>query len=122
MHITKDELRDKFKQILAAVPEADKNKIPVDAIPLGDLDGQEVIVTGIKRAASHFAGDLKWYLVIDMVRPNGEKIIGTSGAKAVVGQLAIARHEGWLPLKAIPRVAKQPTKQGYYPLHLEIVR
>ena len=84
---------------------------------------QRLIVRGIRKAASEFAGGLPWFLILDCVDPaTGETISTTTGAVAVVAQLVRAFGMGWLPLEVVVRRASRPSKSGYYPMHLEVVR
>ncbi|MCL6626645.1 MAG: hypothetical protein K6T68_08695, partial [Alicyclobacillus shizuokensis] len=57
-----------------------------------------------------------------VVLSSGERLTVTTGSVSIVAQLARAVAIGALPLRCIPRVANKPTKQGYYPQHLEISR
>lgn len=82
-----------------------------------------VHVHDIRRMPSDFDGPLGFFLVVDGADAStGETFTATTGSIAVVGQLVKAYVSGWFPLACIPRMAKRPTPDGYYPMHLEIAR
>lgn len=135
------EIVEEYAGYLASIPEADDlgyerilAQIARAATPAeldrpweaGDLEFyQDVLlrIESVRRLPSDFSGGLGWFLAIDAVVLNtGEKVVITNGAVGVVGQLAKAHALGAISgLKVIPHVAKKPTRQGYYPQHLEIV-
>lgn len=90
---------------------------------LADYRNRRLVVTGIRRMVSDFAGGLPWFLILDAAdRETGEKLAITTGAVSVVAQLVKAWDLGKFPLEVIPRVADRASSAGYYPMHLEMVR
>ena len=84
---------------------------------------RQIVVVGMRKMASDFEGPLPWFLILDCADPaTGETFTATTGALSIVAQLVIAHQNGWLPLQVIPRMAKKPTAEGYYPMHLDVVR
>jgi len=87
------------------------------------LVGHELEIVALKRQASNYEGGLGIFLVVDYVdQTTGEVGTFTSGSVAIVGQLVKAYASGWLPLSVIFRRATRPSKAGFYPEHLEIIR
>jgi hypothetical protein len=127
--------------LLASVPEADDDAYVgiirqlMSAESVADLDApwttrsleafvdSPLRVLNIHKMPSDFDEGLGTYLVVDAVVPGlGEKFTVTTGSVNVVVQLVKAHTLGALPLLCIPRRSKRPTANGYYPMHLEIVR
>lgn len=132
----------RFNALFADVPEANPEEATiaiitaiVGAIDPDDLDdpwagqgmrkltGRVLAVQSIKRLPSDFAEGPGWYLGCDCVlEASGEKLFVTTGSLAIMAQLATAHIRGWLPLKVVPRQAERASSNGYFPMHLEIVR
>lgn len=91
----------------------------------GDLvayQDQELVILAARKQPSDFVGGLPWFLVIDAAAvETGEKVVIVTGAVDVVAQVAMLVSKDWLPYIVIPRVADRPTRNGYYPQHLEMV-
>jgi hypothetical protein len=130
-----------YASILASVPDAGRDGFEgmlrqlLEAQDATDLDapwrseGLEafrntpLVITGIRKMPSEYEGGLPWFLVIDAaVVGTGERVTISTGAVSVVAQLARAWALGALPLKVIPRQSDRPSKAGYYPQHLEVMR
>ncbi len=108
---------------LAAVTDPAALDTPWQAGGLADFVGRQIIVRGIRKMPSDYPGPLPWFLIIDgQDVTTGAEIHLTTGAVSVVAQLVKAFAESWLPAVFIPRVSDRPTKDGYYPMHLEVVR
>ena len=82
-----------------------------------------IVVTGIRKLPSDYDGGLPYFLVVDAgVRASGELVTITTGAVSVVAQLVKAHGLDAFPLTVVPRRADRPSRSGFYPLHLEVVR
>lgn len=82
-----------------------------------------LVVTGIRKLPSDYDGGLPYFLVVDAgVRATGELVTITTGAVSVVAQLVKAHQLDAFPLTVIARRADRPSRSGFYPLHLEVVR
>ena len=83
---------------------------------------RQLQILSVKRAASDFADGWGIFLVVEAVNDaDGEHVTFTTGSQAIVLQLVMAHAKGWLPLDVVVRQSKRPTKDGYYPLHLEVL-
>lgn len=108
---------------LAGITDPSKLDTPWRSGGLAEYAGRMVIVRGIRKMASDFDGPLPWFLIVDgQDVQTGEEIHLTTGATSVVAQLVRAFQLGAFPLAVIPRIAERPTKDGYYPMHLEVAR
>lgn len=88
---------------------------------LAELVNKRIVITGIRRMNSDYAGGLPWFLIIDgAIENTGETIAITTGSVSVVAQLVKAHAAGWFPLVATPRVSDRPSKSGFFPQHLEV--
>jgi hypothetical protein len=80
-------------------------------------------VTDITRRPSDFEGPIPFFLVVKAGRlDTGELVTFTTSALGAMAQLVKAYVSGWLPLDVIPRQAERPTRAGYWPMHLEVIR
>lgn len=117
---------DGFASILAALALATDPAdldAPWRSQGLGDLVNVPVRVTGIRKMPSDYPGGLPWFLVIDgAIIETGETVAVTTGAVSVVAQLVKAHQLGAFPLDVIPRQSERPSRSGYFPQHLEVVR
>ena len=130
-----------FKQFLADVPEIDEGgyenilnnlmnagsiydlDAPWKADSLANYKDRAINITGVRQAPSDFQDGFGVYLVVDLIDlETGEHASVTTGAVSIVAQLARAATLDAFPLMVIPRVASKPTKKGFYPQHLEIVK
>lgn len=90
---------------------------------LGKYVDQAIVVQSIRKMPSDFGSGLSFFLVVDgAVRATGEKVTATTGSLSVVAQLLKAWQLGAFPVLVVPRLSKRPTKDGYYPQHLEFVQ
>ncbi len=131
-----------FQKIMEAIPETDPG-VATERIVLQLLQAQSpeeldepwngqgmlklldqrIKIMDVRRLPSEFLSGPGWYLGCDAVLvETGEKIFATTGAIAVIAQLARICQAGWLGLEVIPRLARRKSRRGYYPVHLEIVR
>ena len=117
---------DGFESILRALALAgDVTDLdaPWRSTGLTELANVPIRLTGIRKMPSDYPGGLPWFLVMDgAIIDTGETIAVTTGAVSVVAQLVKAWSLGAFPLDVIPRIADRPSRSGYYPQHLEIVR
>lgn len=111
----------------ASIIEAILNTADVHELgsPWGEKDqdalvGKWLIFTEASRSVSDFKG-LGVFLVVQAVDcKTGEKLTTTTGSVNIVAQLVRAYTLDSFPLKARIMKAERPTKNGYWPLHLEI--
>lgn len=138
--IMNDQNMAAFESFLSTVPEVDEGSYenilvklmnasnvyeldsPFTTDSLAEYKDQPIDITSIRQAPSEFAGGLGVYLLIDLVDlGDGSESTVSTGSVSIVAQLVRANTLGLFPLRCIPRVAKKPTKKGYYPQHLEII-
>jgi hypothetical protein len=80
-------------------------------------------VRGRETSPRDYAEGLGVFLVCRVDQPHvGEEFILTTGSVSIVAQLVRAHTQGWLPLQVVPRKAAKPSRNGYFPMHLELVR
>jgi len=92
-----------------------------DAEGMRDFCDQAVIVRAVHKLPSTYTGGLGVFLVCRCELPGvGEELILTTGSVSIVAQLVKAHTHGWLPLTVVPRKAE--SRNGYFPMHLELVR
>lgn len=116
---------DAYEQIVTQLLNAngvDELNAPWDTAAAEALGGHRLRIESLERRATDYAEGLGLYLVIkgtDM--GTGEKFVTTTGAIAIVAQLARAYFLGGLPLIAEWIIADKPTKKGYRPQHLRVI-
>lgn len=94
----------------------------VGAQGLVDFLNTPIMVMGIRWGESSFENGLGVFLVVDALAAGDRRVTLTTGAATPMVQLVKAHALGRLKgLTVIPRKAETPTKNGYYPLHLELV-
>lgn len=90
---------------------------------LAQLMGHPLVLTDIKRMDSDFSDGLGVYLVVKgAVKNTGEDITFTTGSVSVVAQLVKAYLAGWWPLECKVVESERPSKNGYKPHHIELLR
>lgn len=108
-------------QILGAEEPEDLEE-PWNGQGLSNLVGRVLRVTDVKRLPSDFKSGPGWYLGLYCTLVEaGESLFVTTGSISVLAQIGRAYQKGWLPLDVVARVPERPSKNGYYPVHLEIV-
>lgn len=129
-----------FEGYLAAVPDAEgagyeSILAQIDqAQSITDLDApwrtsgleaykdRQLVVRGIRKMPSDFAGGLMWFLVVDAVeKVTGERVTFTTGAIGVVAQLVKAHALDAFPLTVVPKQSERVTRSGYHVWHLEVM-
>lgn len=135
-------IRERFDALFTNVPVADVDEATLAIITeimaaddpddldspwLGQgmrkLQGRVLRVDSIKRLPSDYKEGPGWYLGCDCsLTEVGEKLFVTTGSVAIMVQLIVAHLKGWLPMEVVPRQAERASANGYYPMHLEIVR
>lgn len=107
---------------LATATSADELNDPWRAGGMAKYVDVPVVVTAIEKSPSDFDGGLAYFLIVrGAVRATGEKVVTTTGSLSSMAQLLRLWQLGAFPAVVIPRKAKKPTPQGYFPMHLEIV-
>lgn len=91
---------------------------------LTELLNKRLRIDGLRRMDSEFDSGLPFFLIIQGADlETGETITATTGAVSVVAQLTRAWSLGLIPgWRVIPRQSDRPSKSGYYPQHLEVMR
>lgn len=91
---------------------------------LTELLGRRLRIDGLRRMESEYDSGLPFFLIIQAADlETGETITATTGAVSVVAQLTRAWSLGLIPgWRVIPRQADRPSKSGYFPQHLEVMR
>lgn len=109
---------------LASAQDATQLDAPWRAEGMRAYINEPLEVRALKRIDSEYQGGLPFFLVVDAVSlATGELVTFTTGAVAVVGQLAKANQLGAVPgWRVIPRQSDRPSANGYYPQHLEVMR
>lgn len=135
-------LVESFTQLFAKIPQADTDQAmerivlqilsaegpedldaPWESNSIKDLAGRVLVVTDMKLLPSDYESGPKWYLGLDVVlEADGTKSFASCSSISCMAQLAHAYNKGWLPLKVVPRQAERRSSNGYFPIHLEIVR
>lgn len=96
---------------------------PWDSRDLAALLNVPVRIVGVRKAPSDYAHGPGFYLILDLVDlETGEKMAATTGAVGVMAQIVKAAAAGWIPLSVVLREAQRPTKAGYKPQHLEVLK
>lgn len=109
-------------EILSAQSVEDIDK-PWDVEGMRDYDGVVVQVNRVHKMPSDYKTGLGCYLVCKCTQPGiGEEFTLTTGSAAIVAQLVRVHTLEAFPIEVVPRQAEKPTKKGYRPMHLELVR
>lgn len=131
-----------FAQMASMLPQADEGDGAeaivaqiLSAATIEDLDapwraeegkaliGKPISIVGAKARKSDYADGLGVFLVVDAVNlETGEATIFTTGSVSVVAQIVKAFCMDALPFNAMLCQSARPTKDGYYPLHLEVLK
>lgn len=131
-----------FTELFAKIPQADSSEAMEnivlqilsaetpeeldsawDSNSIKNMTGRVLVVTGMKLLPSDYANGPQWYLGLDVVlEATGETGFVSCSSVSCMAQLAHAYNKGWLPLKVVPRQAERQSRNGYYPIHLEIMR
>lgn len=85
---------------------------------------RRLVIQGLRRMESEYDSGLPFFLIVQAADlETGEVVTLTTGAVSVVAQLTRAWDLGLIPgWRVIPRQADRPSKSGYYPQHLEVMR
>jgi hypothetical protein len=114
---------DNILEQIATATAADELDDPWESGSLRKLVDTPLVFTEIAKSPSDYTGGLAYFLIVrGAVRATGETFVATTGSVSIVAQLVKAWSLGAFPLAAIPRQAKRPTPDGYFPMHLEIIR
>lgn len=117
---------DAWESIVTAIAGAatiDEIDAPWQADGLKEYKDSPLRVTAIRKMPSDFDGGWGLYLVVDAVDvASGEKVVTTTGSVACVAQLVKAHALKAFPVVVIPRVAPKPSRNGFFPMHLELAR
>lgn len=109
-------------EILDAQSIEDLDK-PWDVEGMRDYDGSILQVDSITKMPSDYKTGLGCYLVCKCSQPGiGAVFTLTTGSVSIVAQLVRAHTLNAFPLQVIPRQSERPTRKGYRPMHLEMVR
>lgn len=116
---------DAYEQIVTQILSAngiDELNAPWDTDQAEALNGHRLKIEEIQRRASDFEQGLGLFLVIKGIdMGSGAKFVTTTGAIAIVAQLARAYFLNGFPVIAEWVIADKPTKKGYRPQHMKII-
>lgn len=135
-------LVESFTQLFAKIPQADSDQAMErivlqilqaedpseldaawDSNSIKELVGRVLVVNDMKLLPSDYASGPQWYLGLEVtLEATGENGFASCSSISCMAQLAHAYNKGWLPLKVVPRQAERRSRNGYFPIHLEIVR
>lgn len=110
-----------IEQIMAA-QSIDQIDSPWEARSLEDSIGRKLTVTGLRKGKSDFTEGFDFYLLIDALDEQGNKVTLTTGSISCVVQLVRAHTLGALPATFVPVRAERPSANGFYPMHLALAR
>ncbi len=117
------EAYDRILEQIAEAKDLSAIDMPWKAGSLGKLNGKELLINGISKMPSDYEGGFGYYLLIDAVdKDTGESLTLTTGSITVVAELVRVNALGAFPASFVVRKASKPTRNGYYPLHLEVVK
>lgn len=109
-------------QILQAERVEDLDR-PWDAEGMREFIGRQIRVESLHKMPSDYAKGLGCYLVCQITDVgSGEQLVLTTGSVSIVAQLVRAYTLNALPLTVVPVQSDKPSKNGYYPMHVELVR
>lgn len=112
--------------IIAAIINAEDSDgldSPWQSAGMKKFKNHAIRIDSIKRMDSDFSESLPYYLLCEgVVLATGEHQAFTTSSVSIMAQLLVAWDRKLWPLVVYPRVARKPTKKGYYPMHLEIFR
>lgn len=113
---------DGILEAIAAATDAADLDAPWRSEGLKRYANAKIRVFGIRKLPSDYEGGLSHFLIIDgAIVATGETVAITSGAVSVVAQLVKAWQLGAFPLNIVPRIATRASRNGYFPMHLEMV-
>lgn len=109
------------RQLINSDHPDDLNR-PWDANSLRDLIGEPIRVDSLRRMPSDFEAGIGFYLVVQghNMRTD-EDVTATTGSVAIVAQLARLASMRAIPITVIPREAARPSRNGFRPMHLEVL-
>jgi hypothetical protein len=117
------EAYDRILEQIAAATDVDSLDSPWRSGSLGAMNGKEILVNGISKMPSDYDGGFGFFLLIDAIdKETGERVLLTTGAVAVVAQLVRANALDLFPVSFKVTVSEKPTKNGYHPIHLSVIR
>ena len=109
------------RQLINAEHPSELNS-PWEANTLRDRIGRPIRVDSLRRMPSDFEAGLGFFLVVQgMDMQTEEQITATTGSVAIVAQLARLQSMRALPIVVIPREAERPSRNGFRPMHLEVL-
>lgn len=82
-----------------------------------------ITLKSIKRMESDLPGGLGWYLLCEgTVLETGEYQAFSTSSVSIMAQLLVAWDRSMFPLTVYIRRAKKASRNGFYPMHLEVYR
>lgn len=89
---------------------------------LGKYNGTVLTITEVSKIPSDKDTAIGYFLVVrGTVRGTGETFTASTSSHAVLAQLTRLWLAGAFPVDVIPRKAERPSRNGFYPEHLEMV-
>lgn len=131
-------LVQQFSQMALMLPETESGltgilELILNATDVHDLDkawdgtsaesllGKWIVIQSATRSVSDFSQSLGIFLVVKAyVEDSKSDVTFTVGSMAVVAQVVKAYAQDALPLRCKLMTSDSPTKDGFWPMHLEI--
>lgn len=131
---------DELPQLIAGIPDAEGDaesriiEALLNAQNIGDLNAPwqsgslgkykdtVLTVTDVSKLPSDKDQAMGYFLVLrGTVRGTGEPFVASTSSHAIMAALTRLWLAHAIPVDVIPRKADKPTRNGFYPEHLEIV-
>ena len=111
-----------LSQIINAAEFTDLDS-PWQSAGMDKFRDHAITIRSIKKMESDVAGGLGWYLLCEgTVLETGEYQAFSTSSVSIMAQLLVAHDRGMFPLTVYIRRATKASKNGFYPMHLEIYR
>lgn len=131
---------DELPQLIAGIPDAPDDAEAriieqiLNAQSIGDIDapwrsgslgkynGTVLTITEVSKIPSDKDAGIGYFLVVrGTVRGTGEAFTASTSSHSVLAQLTRLWLANAFPVDVIPRKSERPSRNGFYPEHLEMV-
>ena len=131
---------DELPQLIAGIPDAEGDAEAriieqiLNAQSIGDLDapwrsgslgkhnGTVLTITDVSKMPSDKDQGIGYFLIVrGTIRGSGEPFVASTSSHAILAQLTRLWLAQAFPVDVVPRKADKPSRNGFYPEHLEIV-
>lgn len=118
-----DDVMERMLEMIVTIDRIEYIDAPWNSNGLGEYADFVLTLRGLKKVPSDYANTCGWFLAVDAVlKHDGSGITATTSSRLVMGQLITIHEKAWFPCDMIPRYSDRPTKDGYYPMHLDLHR